>query len=335
MFFLSVLIIVSLTIGFICAIYLIRVKDYTFVSKDFIWSIGIYTGSSPFDLQGPDNVSNPVLTAKDVTDLRAGFVADPFIVKEGGRWYMFFEVWDTWKWRAAIAYASSEDGLRWKYEQAVLKEPFHLSYPCVFKWKNEYYMIPESLQNMNLLLYKAVQFPVKWEFVKVLVKGLYVDPTLFSHDNKLWLFAQTNPRGQDQLSLYFADDLFGPWQEHPKSPVLVNDAHHARPAGRVFKWQNRLFRVAQDDEVFYGKEVNAFEILELTPTFYREQKASAKPLVTASGAGWNADGMHTVDAYQLDYGQWLAAVDGCRVKLKCKKRDILSLIFPFLAKRNS
>ena len=47
------------------------------------WSIGIFTGSSPFDLSADDSASNPVICAADVTDGQANFVADPFMVREG------------------------------------------------------------------------------------------------------------------------------------------------------------------------------------------------------------------------------------------------------------
>jgi hypothetical protein len=33
------------------------------------------------------------------------------------------------------------------------------------------------------------------------------------------------------------------------------------------------------------------------------------PVVEASGKGWNADGMHHVDAQQTHTGQWIAVVD--------------------------
>ncbi|MEE9573579.1 MAG: hypothetical protein V3W20_11060, partial [Candidatus Neomarinimicrobiota bacterium] len=45
-----------------------------------LWSIGIYEGSTPFDLAAPENVSNPVISAKDVVDVDASYVVDPFMV---------------------------------------------------------------------------------------------------------------------------------------------------------------------------------------------------------------------------------------------------------------
>ena len=47
-------------------------------ANDLMWSIGIYTGDSPFQLRAPANKPNPVLSQTDVTDVSAEFVADPF-----------------------------------------------------------------------------------------------------------------------------------------------------------------------------------------------------------------------------------------------------------------
>src|ERR1700757_5102498 len=74
-----------------------------------VWSIGIYSGRSPFDL-APRQSKNPVLTRKSVLDVAAAFVADPFMLHVNHVWYMFFEVMN---WRAnkgEIGLATSEDG---------------------------------------------------------------------------------------------------------------------------------------------------------------------------------------------------------------------------------
>ena len=102
------------------------------------WSIGIYTGESPFNFISPENVVNPVLTAKDVTDVSAFYVADPFMINENSTWYMFFEVVNIKTFQGDIGLAISNDGFNWTYKQIVLDEQFHLSYPYIFKWRNDY-----------------------------------------------------------------------------------------------------------------------------------------------------------------------------------------------------
>ena len=93
------------------------------------WDIEIYRGPTPFTLRNADKTLNPVLTAESVTDVTAEFIADPFLVRQGTGWLMFFEtlVRDTNK--GVICLATSADGLSWAYQKVILEEPFHLSYP--------------------------------------------------------------------------------------------------------------------------------------------------------------------------------------------------------------
>jgi hypothetical protein len=285
-----------------------------FVRRRGEWSIGIYIGKSPFNFVSPGNIKNPVLTAKDVTDVPAEFVADPFMLHENHTLYMFFEVKNALTNQGDIGLATSSDGLKWNYQQIVLHEPFHLSYPYVFKCNNEYYMLPESYQASSVRLYKAIDFPTQWLFVKTLLNGSdYVDSSIFHFNGKWWLF--TTSTKSNILRLYYANELIGPWIEHPKSPIIEGNAHIARPGGRVVVFDGRIFRYTQDDEPTYGNQVRAFEITELTMTTYEEKEVNKNPILKASGVGWNARGMHNIDPHQIDKDKWIACVDGYRSSL--------------------
>ncbi len=275
-----------------------------------MWSIGIYTGDSPFHLRAPANRANPVITAADVTDIPAEFVADPFMLRHDGRWYMFFEVLNRESQRGVIALANSDDAYTWTYEQVVLEEPFHLSYPYIFEWQGDYYMIPETLGASALCLYKADDFPTRWSLQQRLMKGSYADPSVVRFNDLWWLFTCTEPYGHDILRLYFARDLCGPWKEHPRSPIITNDKSRARPAGRVLQVDHHVIRFAQDCLPDYGTRVRAFEIKDLTRETYVEVEHPNSPLLLPTGEGWNAMGMHHVDAHREDNGQWIACVDG-------------------------
>ncbi len=273
-----------------------------------MWSIGIYTGDSPFNLQPAAEIRNPVLTRESVTDVKAEFVADPFMI----RGYMFFEVLrDTDK--GEIGLATSSNGFDWQYEQIVLREDFHLSYPYVFEWQNEYYMIPETLGANAACLYKADEFPLRWSRAAKLIDGPSADPSIVRYNDLWWLFLCPVPYQHDTLRLYFAEELTGPWREHPQSPILKGDKCRARPGGRMLNINDKLIRFAQDCVPQYGTRVRAFDILELTTTTYREVENAASPILQPSGNGWNADGMHHVDAQLQPNGTWLACVDGFRL----------------------
>ena len=275
-----------------------------------MWSIGIYTGASPLDLGPANSVVNPILTSASVHDAPARFVADPFMMRRDSVWYMFFEVLNQATDRGEIGLATSRDGLSWTYQQIVLVEPFHLSYPYVFQWQGECYLLPETLGAQAVRLYRAETFPTRWSCVGSLVEGSCADPSVFRSDNKWWMFACTTPYQHDTLRLYFADELFGPWREHPLNPIVSGNRHNARPAGRVLTFDGNLIRFSQDCVPVYGTQVRAFKIQELTTRSYVEEEVPGSPVLVVSGVGWNAVGMHHVDAHLCEDGSWIACVDG-------------------------
>lgn len=278
------------------------------------WSIGIVGGASPLRLRHASGTGNPVLTRYSVSDVRALFVADPFLIHVGDLWHMFFEVYNFDADRGEIAWATSQDGFAWTYQRIVLRESFHLSYPYVFEWEGRYYMIPETHQAGSVRLYEAKTFPTEWVCTDTLLQGhRFADSSIFRHDDRWWLFTETNPAlAHDTLRLYQAPALRGPWEEHPLSPIIQANPHIARPAGRVLQDGNRILRFAQDCFPVYGTRVRAFEITELTPSTYRERPASFGPLFGPSWRLWTQGGMHHIDAQRLNSHRWIAAVDGWR-----------------------
>jgi hypothetical protein len=188
-----------------------------------------------------------------------------------------------------------------------IHEPFVLAYPFVFKWRNDYYMIPEAHTQTAVRLYKATKFPDEWQYQKDLLTGdHFVSPTLLQYKNAWWMFV-TNEKS-DTLRLFYASDFQGPWKEHPLSPLIKGDARTARPAGRPFEWNGKLYRLAQDGYPIYGYAVRALEITGISPNTYAE-KLVDKQLVKGTSNGWNAEAMHHIDAHPTGQGQWIAAVD--------------------------
>ena len=273
------------------------------------WSIGIYVGDSPFHFRPAPGIENPVLTQSEVSDIPASFVADPFMVRSGDAWYMFFEAKNALTRKGEIGLSVSKNGFDWSYHQIVLAEPFHLSYPYVFECEGEYYMIPETLEPKQIRLYKAGCFPFEWIHLADLIPGAFADPSISWFAGKWWIFACSSPFEHDVLRLFFADKLTGPWLEHPKSPIVEGNPHIARPAGRVVAFNGRLIRYTQDCYPKYGTKVRAFEISELTTTSYHEQEFGT-PVLVPGESDWNRQGMHHIDAHLNSDGKWIACVDG-------------------------
>jgi hypothetical protein len=265
------------------------------------WSIAIYRGPSPLAL----TPTGSMITGGDVSDVDAASVADPFLIRRDGRWFLFFEVIPRDNYRGGvIAMAESDDAIAWRYRGVVLREPFHLSYPHVFEWQGRTYMTPENANGVRL--YRAADFPHRWTYVQDLLTIEGADPTLFRFEKRWWLFVNT---GRDALHLFRSDELTGPYREHPSSPVVTDDTC-ARPAGRVVIHDGSPLRFAQVGRPAYGTAVRAFRITGLTPDTYHEEEAASAPILSPTGSGWNANGMHHVDTQRLEDGTWIAAVDG-------------------------
>ena len=276
------------------------------------WDIEIYHGSSPFALRDMGKADNPVLTADSVTDVSADFIADPFLFRQGAGWVMFFEtlVRDTNK--GVICLATSADGLSWAYQKVVLEEAFHLSYPYVFVWDGVHYMIPETAEANSVRLYKATDFPTGWVLVGEILHGVHRDPSIFRHDDTWWMFSETGRNHRGTLSLHFAHDLLGPWQEHPLSPVVDGNPHITRPGGRMLQFGGRIYRVTQDVYPDYGMRLFAFEVTSLTTAAYSEVQVGDGPILAGKKQGLLADRIHHMDAYELGDDNWIAAIDHAR-----------------------
>jgi hypothetical protein len=274
------------------------------------WTIGVYEGADPFSLADPRGIENPVLTARDVTDVDAAFIADPFMVETPKGYFLFFEVLDLDTNTGDIGYAVSQDLKEWTYQKIVIDEPFHLSYPGIYQWNGSYYMIPESADNNDVRLYRATSFPDEWEYLgNLLTDAKHYDPTAFYHDNKWWMF--TSSVGNGVLNLYYSDSLQSGWQPHPMNPLIEDSPDVARPAGPVFEYDKRLYRVIQDDYPVYGVQVYAAEITELSTVSYQETVDTVNAVVTMTGKGWNAAGMHQADMHQIG-DRWVSVVDGIK-----------------------
>lgn len=275
------------------------------------WSVRIAHAASPWEAHAAVDRPTAVITRATVADRHAAFVADPFLWHDDGTWHLFVEVQDRLRQRGCIGLATSTDTVTWRWRGIVLDEPFHLSYPFVFRHDGELYLVPEATESGAVRLYRAVDGPLAWRHERDLVAGrALVDATPFRHDGRWYLLVETSRyQGHDELCLYHADDLLGEWVEHPCSPIVFRDPSVARPAGRVWRLGGTLYRLAQDCTTDYGVAVVARRIVRLTPDEYAEDDTSV-PLLGPQGSGWRRNGMHHIDAQPLPSGGWLVAVDG-------------------------
>lgn len=197
--------------------------------------------------------------------------ADPFLFVHGDRLFLFYETADYKLGRGVITMVSTSDLIKWTKPKIVLLEPYHLSYPFVFEKDGLVYMMPESGGGGQIRLYQATDDSLsRFELVKPLLEGRYLDSVLQQKDGKFFLFTSDEPEyRQYVLHLFCSDTLNGPYVEHPKSPICY-DTEFSRSGGRVFDIDGRMCRVSQDCSNDYGDNVSFVSIDCLTQTEYEE-----------------------------------------------------------------
>ena len=201
------------------------------------------------------------------------FWADPIPFEHQGQRYVFFEDLDFATMKGTIRCTRLTADARPADSGLVLERPYHLSYPFVFRWGGEIWMIPETEQNGTIELWRPIEFPFRWRLEKVLFEGVRAfDTTLLERDGRLWLFANlSEPRAcaDDELFLFHADTLLGRWQAHPANPIVA-DVRRARPAGPFFQRGAELIRPAQDCSRTYGGAIVLNRVDVLNEADYRE-----------------------------------------------------------------
>ena len=208
---------------------------------------------------------------------RGRFYADPFLIKRDGKTYLFLEEFEFQKNRAAISYLEIESQGRLSAPRKCLDKGYHMSYPYLLETPGGVYMIPETRARETVELYRATEFPMKWQFVKTILSNvLAVDSTVLEHAGKYWLFVNIAAPGAstyDELHIFFADSVEGEWTPHPRNPV-VSDVRRARPAGALFFEGGKLIRPSQDCSLRYGYALVFSEVLVLSENEYKERPLS-------------------------------------------------------------
>lgn len=200
--------------------------------------------------------------------------ADPFVVTREGRTWIFLEELVYEENRGVIAVMEVHRDGTWSSPERILERPYHLSYPCVFPWNGEWYMVPESEANGTVDLHRCTGFPLRWQHEKTLFRGVHaVDTTLFEWQGRWWMYYATDSgdgEGFDRLWLFHAETPLGPWQPHAWNPLQCT-VRGGRPGGRPFLLGHRLVRATQVGTPYYGYAIDLREIVTLTPDRWEER----------------------------------------------------------------
>lgn len=237
--------------------------------------------------------------------LAGTYMADPFVATHGARTWLFFEDIPTGSTRGRLSAMPVGDAPgSFGPAEPVLETGKHLSFPCVFDHRGEYFMLPEASEDRVIQLYRAVRFPNEFRLEATLVEDIgLVDTVPFFLDGYWYFFTSTSLLEPfSETYLFWSDRLDGRWNLHPASPIS-SSVRNIRSAGHLFYRDGRLFRPTQDCSRRYGYGITVNEVLRLTPSEFEEQK------VDWIGPFWGRGllGTHTLNASDM-----IEVIDGIR-----------------------
>jgi len=133
------------------------------------WQLGYATDPAQDDANMTPQASffrfKPIVPPSD------RFWADPFPVRHKGKSYLFFEelVYASNKGRIVVV-EMTKSGPVGK-PRVALETDGHLSYPFMFEHEGDWYMLPEMVDSGKQQLFRAAEFPDRWEVVETFELG--------------------------------------------------------------------------------------------------------------------------------------------------------------------
>ena len=275
------------------------------------WSVG-FGSSNIFPDNVLDNYNLYSVEKLNALTNETNFLADPFFIKEKDTFYLFFEHQKNQS-NAEIALMTSTDGVNYDFKGTVLKEKFHLSYPLVFKHKDDFFMLPETKRAGHILLYKSYNFPNDWRVFDTLVKNVKLkDPTIYLSDTLNILVASDDHMN---LFMYQSDSLLGDWELHKRPKVLMGT--EARPGGRFFVKDKKLHLPVQNGTFGYGYGISIYEFSFNNKNYKVNRKMPFYMKAQDTIQNFTA-GMHHLDIQTIDSGFYYV-FDGNQLRTNQKR----------------
>ena len=179
----------------------------------------------------------------------------PLIYKFNNTNYIFFVD------KGVIKYCSISKDMEVSPPTTALNQPYDLSSPCIFEYKEEVYMIPESAKG-NLQIYKSTDFPHKWELYKEIGQNIKIyNPIIYKHKETWFLFStiQTyrnadyetegvqgiSTSADDGLLILHSEDPTNQWSLHPECKEGFIYYPESQNAGNIFTLGGKLIRPIQ------------------------------------------------------------------------------------------
>lgn len=219
----------------------------------------------------PDNTLEILSkTAAQQLKKKYTFQADPFIIEKADKLYVFYE---------AFSFRNSKGTLRCRILDRELTEiddvklegfddlKCHLSFPFLIHINDQLFMIPESSERKEVILFQSVEFPVRWKKIKVLISDTEVTDNVFLTINETCYLLSTTM--DNEIIIHSAENIYGQWQRI--APSLKVSNHHHRGAGAPYLVDNKMYFLTQEcTPETYGKSIYIKELVTLSNTVFDE-----------------------------------------------------------------
>lgn len=230
------------------------------LAKTNDWGVAIRKVTNGFDtILGTDKKVSFSL----VENTNQYWFADPLLFFDNGKTWLFVEAFNRTAKKGEIGYFEIIDGKALNFK-LVIDTPTHMSYPFVFKFQNEYYMIPETGAAHHIALYKAKVFPSEWVFDKILIDNVvYRDSTVIPGENghyKVLSYMQEGTNRFNMKNTFTVFELDMNLKTLSKVSSFNDSKQCNRPAGPCFEYKGKHYRVAQKCNRAYGEAIYVYEI---------------------------------------------------------------------------
>lgn len=243
------------------------------------------------------------------------WAADPFLLSFQNRIFVFAELYDYCRCRGIIGYCEIIDNKPTKWKPAIV-EDYHLSFPNIFQQNEEIFIMPESNAAKELYIYHAVDFPNKWEKIKVLRSDFQcADTVVINGDgNEFALTYEVSDPKRPELWLLDLEN------EQNDKRLDFDNMELRRPAGKVLSDMN--IRSAQNCTDDYGKGLIFYKYSFKNGEYSENESIRINPEDIALSHRVFLDGMHTYN-FLNDYEV---------IDIKTRRFNIINLFFRIKSK---
>ena len=235
------------------------------------WRIATRVGKSP---SLADSAKPDLLDFRFYESPPGHYYADPFLIQEAGKHWLFFEDYRYAGRIGVLACARYRRTVRVGAAQTILERPYHLSYPCLLRQSGELYMLPETLGNGAVELYRCARFPDRWEPVRCCFAAAPSTAPSSSETGSTGCSPASWIRTRTVVSCTCSMRAISRRVDFAPANPLSSDIRFNRGAGAVVSQMASCFHRRKTVVAATDTALSSNEIARLTPEEYSERCAS-------------------------------------------------------------